>query len=124
MGTKRPDDRASPSGLEPLEARQELPPAPAGNDDEPGGIDEVPSAVRGRVHADLAVRGNDDEPVDDEDPQPRALAPRGVVPDDRVLEDRALLPPHGAAEGRVADGGALEHRPPADVRGVRAAADS
>src|SRR5437762_14061780 len=81
MATKRPDDTASPSGLELLEARQELPPAPAGNDDEPGGIDEVPSAVHGRVHADLAVRGNDVEPVDDDAPQPRALAHRGVIHD-------------------------------------------
>src|SRR5437879_1152481 len=102
MATKRPDDTASPSGLELLEARQELPPAPAGNDDEPRGIDEVSSAVHGRVHADLAVCGNDVEPVDDDAPQPRALAHRGVVHDDRVLDDGALVDPHGAAEGRSA----------------------
>src|SRR5438552_12546491 len=123
MATKRPDDTASPSGLELLEARQELPPAPAGNDDEPGGIDEVPSAVHGRVHADLAVRGNDVEPVDDDAPQPRALAHRGVIHDDRVLDDGALVDPHGAAEDRVADGRALDQRRLADVSVVHVAAD-
>src|SRR5260370_34590147 len=102
MATRRPDDTASPSGLELLEARQELPPAPAGNDDEPGGIDEVPSAVHGRVHADLAVRGNDVEPVDADAPQPRALAYRGVGHDDRVLAHGARVVQHQPAQRRVA----------------------
>src|SRR5438477_13198543 len=123
MATKRPDDTASPSGLELLEARQELPPAPAGNDDEPGGIDEVPSAVHGRVHADLAVRGNDVEPVDDDAPQPRALAHRGVIHDDRVLDAGALVDPHGAAEDRITDGRALDQRRLPDVGVVPVAAD-
>src|SRR5207249_2542767 len=108
--------------LELLEARQELPPAAAGNDHEPGGIDEVPPAVHRWVHADLAVRGDDVEAIDDDAPQPRALADRRVVHDDRVLDDGALVDPHGAAEDRVADGRALDQRRLADVGAVHVAA--
>src|SRR2546427_12928821 len=110
MATKRPDDTAFALRLELLEPRQEFPPAAPRNDHEPGGVDEMPAAIHRRVHADLAVRGNDVETVDDDAAQARALADRGVVHDDRVLDDGALVDPHGAAEDRVANGRALDQR--------------
>src|SRR5207249_8178024 len=90
--------------LELLEARQELPPAAAGNDHEPGGIDEVPPAVHRWVHADLAVRGDDVEAIDDDAPQPRALAARRVAHDARAPDAAGLVDPHSAAERRDAGG--------------------
>src|SRR5262249_56204673 len=56
-------------------------------------------------------------------PQAGTLADRGVVHDDRVLDDRALVDPYRAAEDRVADGGALDQRGLADVHVVHVAAD-
>src|SRR5262249_30940015 len=95
----------------------------ARNDHEPGGIDEMSPAIERRIDADLAVRGNDIEAVDDDAPKPRALADRGVVHDDRILDDGALVDPHGAAEDRVADRGALDQRRLADLGVVHVAAD-
>src|SRR5437868_3868372 len=89
--------------------------AAARHDHAPGGIDEMPPAIERRIHADLAVRGDDVETVDDDAAQPRALADRGVVHDDRVLDRGALVDPHGATEDRVANRGALHERRFADV---------
>src|SRR5262245_57226827 len=122
MATKRADGTVS-LRLELLEPRQEFPPAAARNDDEAGGIDEVPPAVDRRVDADLAVRGNDVEAIDDDTPQTRALADRGVVHDDRVFDDGAFVDPHRAAEDRVADGRPLDERRLTDVGVVHVAAD-
>src|SRR5262245_47332 len=109
--------------LELLQPEQELATAAARHDDDARGIDVVPPAVDGRVHADLTVGRDDVEAIHDRPPQAGALADRGVVHDDRILDDRALVDPHRAPEDRIADGGALDQRGLADVHVVHVAAD-
>src|SRR5688572_5815493 len=81
------------------------------------------AAVGGGVDADLAVGRDDVEAIDDGATHTRALAHRGVVHDDGVLDHRALVDPHRAPEDRVADGGALDERRLTDVRVVDVAPD-
>ncbi len=121
------DDRAGGGDhvavLELLQPEQELAAAASGHDDDPRGVHVVPPSVDGRVHADLAVGRDDVVAIHDRPPQAGALADRGVVHDDRVLDHRALVDPHRAPEDGVADGGALDQRGLADVYVVHVAPD-
>jgi len=83
----------------------------------------VLTAVGLRIVADLGIRRNDVEAVDDRPAEMRALADGGVVHDDGVLDHRALVDPHRPPEDRVANGRALDQRRLTDLRVVDVAPD-
>src|SRR5687768_14134104 len=115
--------RRGATGLQLLEAAQELAATAARHHDDARAVDVVAAAVLLGVVADLGVGGDDVVAVHDRPAQPGPLPDGGVIHHDRVLDHRALVHPHAAPEDRVAHDRALDERALADLAVVDVAAD-
>src|SRR5688572_19384146 len=117
MTTKR---RAT---LELLESAQELAATTPRHHDDAGAVDVVAAAILLGVVADLGIRRDDVETIHDAPAEARALAHRGVVHHDRILDHGPFVHPHAPAEDRVAHDRPLDERALADLAVVDVAAD-